>query len=329
MHTRFAQKILIITLVVTLLVPAVMAEDALDWYMRGENAAMIGNYADAIEYYDNAIALNQAYAQAFSGKAYSLNQLGNYTGALDFSQKALAIRQDNRALNARAYALFRLQRYDEAVTAYDTLFTVQTNLPEPYCNQGVAYEQMNKSEKAIVAFDTCARLDPSNKFPWYRKGRALLSLGKPQEALDAFNRCTQITISDAEVWNYKGVAFLELGKYQDALDCFKSALSIDPTYEEARKNQDLAMNRAQVYTIKGSPLPTTKPIPVITSPEPVQVETEITVQATASATTVNTPAIPEQTDTTIPAKTTYSPFPAWVTLAGIIIAAVVLGIQRR
>ena len=329
MHTRFAQKILIITLVVTLLAPAVMAEDALDWYMRGENAAITGNYADAISYYDNAIALDQKYAQALSGKAYSLNQIGNYTGALDSSQKALAIRQDNRALNARAYAFFKLQRYDEAVTAYDTLFKVQTNLPEPYCNQGVAYEQMNMSEKAIVAFDTCAHLDPSNIFPWYRKGRALLSSGKPQEALDAFNHCTQITISDAEVWNYKGVAFLELGQYQDALDCFKSALSINPAYDEAKKNTDLAINRAQVYTIKGSPLPTTKPTPVITSPEPVQVATEITVQATLFAPTEIATAIPEQTGSAIPAKTSYSPLPAWATLAGIISAAVVLGIQRR
>ncbi len=326
---RFVQKILFITLVAILIVPTVMAEDAVDWYMRGENAAITGNYADAIGYYDNAIALDQMYAQALSGKAYSLNQIGNYTGALDFSQQALAIRQDNRALNSRAYALFRLQRYDEAVTAYDTLFKVQTNLPEPYCNQGVAYEQMNKSENAIVAFDTCARLDPSNIFPWYRKGRALLSLGKPQDALDAFNHCTQITISDAEIWNYKGVAYLQAGQYQDAVDCFKSALSIDPTYEEARKNQDLAMNRAQVYMIKGSPLPTTKPVAATTNSEPVPIVTEITLPTTAPATTEIVTPIPQQTDTTIPAKTTYSPFPAWAIIAGLIGAAVILGIQRR
>jgi tetratricopeptide (TPR) repeat protein len=307
-----------------------MAEDALDWYMKGENAATTGNYADAIEYYDHAIALDQKYGQAFSGKAYALNQAGNYTGALDSSQKALAIRQDNRALNARAYALFKLQRYDEAVTAYDTFFKVQTNLPEPYCNQGVAYEQMNKSEKAIIAYDTCAHLDPSNIFPWYWKGRALLSAGKPQEALDAFNRCTQITISDAEVWNYKGVAYLQTGQYQDALDCFKSALSINPTYDEAKKNSDLAVNRAQVYTITGSPLPTTKPVAVTTTnAEPMPIVTETTVQATTVATLEVTTATPGQTGSAPPATTTYSPLPAWAALAGIICAAVVLGIQRR
>jgi tetratricopeptide (TPR) repeat protein len=326
---RFAQKIFLISLVVTLIVPAVMAEDKVDWYMRGENAAISGNYADAIEYYDHAIALDQKYASALAGKAGTLNQMGNYTGALDFSQKALAIRQDNRALNARAYALFKLQRYGEAVTAYDSLFKVQTNLPEPYCNQGVAYEQMNESGKAIIAFDSCARLDPSNMFPWYRKGRALLSAGKPQEALDAFNRCTQITISDAEVWNYKGVAYLQTGQYQDALDCFKSALSINPAYDEAKKNSDLAVNRAQVYTIKGNPVPTTKPTPVITSPEPVQVVTGITLQANLVATTEIATAIPTQTGSATPATTTYSPLPVWAALAGIIGAAVVLGIQRR
>ncbi|MCX6692281.1 MAG: tetratricopeptide repeat protein, partial [Methanoregula sp.] len=172
--------------------------------------------------------------------------------------------------------------------------------------------------------------DPSNIFPWYNKGRALLSLGKPQEALDAFNRCTQITISDAEVWNYKGVAFLELGKYQDALDCFKSALSINPAYDEARKNQDLAVNRGQVYTIKGSPLPTTRPVAVTTTnAEPLPIIPATTVPATPSATLEVAAAIPEQTDSGTPATTTYTPLPAWATLAAVISAALVLGIQRR
>ncbi|WAC06010.1 MAG: tetratricopeptide repeat protein [Methanoregula sp.] len=329
MHKQLAQKILIITIALLFLVPAVMAEDAIDWYMRGENSATIGKYEDAITYYDHAIAMDQKYASALSGKAYSLNQIGNYTGALDFSQRALAVRQDNRALNARANALFKLQRYDEAVAAYDTLFKVQTNLPEPYCNQGIAYEQINESEKAIVAFDSCARLDPSDIFPWFRKGKALLSLGKPEEALDAFNRCTQITISDAEVWNYKGVAFLQTGKYQDAVNCFKSALSIDPTYSEAKKNMDLAMNRAQVYQVSGSPLPTTKPVGVTTSVEPLPVVTGTDLEPTVPATTAITTAIPEQTDAVPQTKTTYSPLPAWVIIAGLIIAIMVLGPQKR
>lgn len=102
MHNRFAQKILIITLAFVLLVPAVIAEDAVDWYVRGENAATAGKYEDAISYYDHAIAIDQKYASALSGKAYSLNRIGNYSEALNFSQMALAVRRDNRALNARA-----------------------------------------------------------------------------------------------------------------------------------------------------------------------------------------------------------------------------------
>jgi tetratricopeptide (TPR) repeat protein len=331
MQKRIAPKFLLIALAIILIVSVVQADDALDWYMRGENAARVGNYIDAITYYNSAIAIDQKYASALSGKAYALIRIGNYTEALSAAEQALAIKQDTRALNAKADALFKLQRYDEAVTAYDKFFAVQSNLPESFCNQGVAYEQLNKSENAIAAFETCARLDPSNLFPWYRKGRALLTLGKPQDALNAFNHCTQITISDAEVWNYKGVAFLQLGKYQDALDCFKTALSIDLTYAEAKKNKELAMGRAQVYNNTGTPLPTTKPVATTTS-ESIPIVTETTIRATATVVIearIETPTL-KQTETAIPVKTTYSPLPAWAPIAGIVGAGVVLlGIRKR
>ena len=41
---------ILILIVSLLLVPAVMAEDALEWYTKGQNAAMAGNYDVSITY---------------------------------------------------------------------------------------------------------------------------------------------------------------------------------------------------------------------------------------------------------------------------------------
>jgi tetratricopeptide (TPR) repeat protein len=327
MDQRIIPILLLLFLAIVLVIPGVHAEDALEWYMKGENAVIVGKYTESITYYNNAIALDQKYAAALSGKAYALKQMENYSEALEASDRALTIKNDGRALNVRAYALLKLGRYDESVTAYDKLFITETNLPEAYCNQGIAYEHLNKTDQALLAFDSCVRLDPGNVFGWNKKGLVLLALGKPQEALDAFNQCTRITVKNAEIWNNKGLALLQLGKYQDALECFNKALGIDPTYAAAKQNKELAMNKGQVYGGTGMPQQTTKPVTATTISEVTLTVTETTVIPTQAAGTVT--ATPEQTGAAVVIKGTYTPLPVWGAIAGVFGAGIIALVARK
>ena len=57
-HDLMKSKVLVLVLLFILLsIPAVHAEDALDWYTKGQYAVLVGNYADALTYYNNALAL--------------------------------------------------------------------------------------------------------------------------------------------------------------------------------------------------------------------------------------------------------------------------------
>ena len=324
MQERFILYIVFISVMFFVIVPVVQAEDAPDWYMKGENAVVVGDYTSAVTYYDNAIALDRKYTAAYSGKAFALNQMGNYAGALDAADQALDIKIDIRALKERAYALFKLQRYNESVTAYDTFFTFQTNLAETYCNQGMAYDELNQKEKAIADYERCASLDPRNLNALNRKGLALLSLGRYQEALDAFNQCTQITIHNAEVWNNKGLAYGALGDYTNALVCFKRAISIDPAYSDAKQNLEKVYVKAPFFTpiITPSPKETatarTTPAPVLSEPTPDKIITSVT--------TSPAPEIP----TEIPSapQITYAPLSPFGAFIGIAITCIILFLNK-
>src|SRR5665647_704704 len=112
-----SKALFLIFLLILLFIPVVQAEDALDWYTRGQNAAMVGNYADALTYYNNALALDQNYAPALSGKAVALNNMGRYDEAINSADAAIAIRSsDQTALNARAYGLLKSGRYEDTIT---------------------------------------------------------------------------------------------------------------------------------------------------------------------------------------------------------------------
>ena len=115
---------------------------------KGQYAVMVGNYADALTYYNNALAVDKNYAPALSGKAVALNSLGRYNEAISAADAALAIKSsDQIALNARAFGLLKSGRYAEAVTAYDALFLAGYVRADAYCNQGYAYLMLNKSDK--------------------------------------------------------------------------------------------------------------------------------------------------------------------------------------
>lgn len=326
------KAIILVLLVAMLAIPVVYAEDSLEWYTKGNNAATAGNYADAITYYNNALALDKNYVLAMSGKAAALNSLGNFTEAVNLSEQALALRKsDQTALNARALALFNLGRYDEAVSAYDKLFTVQTNRLDAYCNQGYAYLMLKEYDAAIIPYDRCTSMDPYNFMSWNNKGLAYMGSMKYDQALSAFDRATVVTIKNATLWNNKGLVYVQLGKPQDASECFKKALGIDPNYADAKSNRDSMVGKLQVVNITGTVTPTVTISRIgtfYTTATPVPPPTDV-ITATPEATSPVT-EIPAVETTPVPKKTTYSPLsPLTICGAVIIVSGIVYVLNRK
>jgi len=325
----------ILFVIVLMLVPAVAAEDALGWYTLGQNAVSAGNYADALTYYNNAIALDASYAQALAGKAVALNALGQYTDALDAANRALAIRTSSDGQNAQAYALFKLGRYNEAVAAYVNYTADVTNNAAAYCNLAYSYAQVGNADSSINAYTSCTSLNPQNADAWNQLGLVYMSQGEYSDALDAFNASTKVTVTNAEIWNNKGLALAALGRYQDALSCFNKALSIDPAYADAEKNKESMMGKAQVYQINGSPTVTAAPwvlggVKTTTPATAATTGTAVTVSATptGSLSGVND-VVATESETPVAARTTYTPLSPLGAVAACSAAMSVLFFCRR
>ncbi len=315
--------ILVLVLAVSLLIiPAAMAEDALEWYTMGQNAATAGNYNLAVTYYDNALAQSPNYAAALAGKAAALNALGKYESALAAADTALTIRaSDAVALNARALALFGMKNYNESVVAYDKFFLVQQNQPEAWCNQGYAYLQAGTYEKSVVSYDRCTLMDPLNFMAFNNQGLAYMAMGKNEQALGSFDKATGVTITNATVWNNKGEALVALERPQDALECFKKALGIDPNYEQAQKNRDATTGQAQTFHVVGTitPVTTISRIGTLyTTAVPVTGEVTVPAQTPAEGLT-GTPA-PAGSTTAVPKRTTYAPISPFTILGALAVA---------
>ena len=72
-------------------VPGHAAED---WVNKGAALAESGQFQQAIECCDRAIALNPDYAEAWSNKSAALLDLGQYQEALECSNRAIGLKPD-------------------------------------------------------------------------------------------------------------------------------------------------------------------------------------------------------------------------------------------
>jgi tetratricopeptide (TPR) repeat protein/S1-C subfamily serine protease len=104
-------------------------------------------------------------------------------------------------------------------------------------NQWIEYGnqlyRLNKYTDAVKAFDRAIILQPNLIFAHYGKGLALLSTGSLTTALDSFDYAISfVTIPEQSkfyyLWKYRGITLADLGKYSEALVAISKAISLEP-----------------------------------------------------------------------------------------------------
>src|SRR5660397_114170 len=120
-------------------------------------------------------------------------------------------------------------------------------------NKGFALNRLGKYQEAITAYDKALEIDPQNleefyekhfdKLLWNNKGLALYNLSKYLEAITAYEKALKIDPQFKIAWKNKGSALTILGKYHKAINEFDKALEIDPQDKLALINKEIALNR--------------------------------------------------------------------------------------
>lgn len=90
------------------------------------------------------------------------DQVGRAAEALEVAQKDLALRQDVRAYDVLAWALYRNRRFDEAATAIDAALQMGTRDADFYYHAGMIYQARGEDERADAYFKQALQLRPRN-----------------------------------------------------------------------------------------------------------------------------------------------------------------------
>lgn len=149
--------------------------------------------------------------------------------------------------------LFRLEREEEAITAYEKALEINPDSPEAYYGLGFMYEQLmhikrkntdnkdaGKEEaiKAIEAFDEVVELRSNfhvTGLALYRKSMVLQELEQYEEALIAIDKSIEYISSESksrfyfQTYNQRGKILEDLGRYSEAKEAHDRSIEIYPS----------------------------------------------------------------------------------------------------
>jgi tetratricopeptide (TPR) repeat protein len=144
------------------------------YYNYGSVSASIGDFQRAVGYFDMALASNTTLVAKsdtllyiYKDKAAALIDLGQYDNAIKTADQGLALyKKDPGLWNNKGYALYKLNKYDDAISAYTTAISAaeaqNTTYIKGYINKGIALNAAGRPYDAVGAFNKALELDPGN-----------------------------------------------------------------------------------------------------------------------------------------------------------------------
>ena len=164
-----------------------------------------------------------------------LLQSGHFAEALESFDQALALKPGQaEILDNRGIALRMLGRLEEALESHDRALALIPGLAVTHINRGSALAGLTRFAEALESFDRAIALDGASPLAHSNRGSALHKLGRFAEALESHERAAALAPGLAHVDIGRGQAQAELGCYDLALESFDRALSLEPQSAEAQ-----------------------------------------------------------------------------------------------
>ncbi len=211
--------------------------------IKGAASHGLGRLDQALEAYNNALAIKPDYALAYSNMANALRDQNRLEEAIKAYSRAISIKPDFAdAYNNMGIALRYKGTLEEAVKAHNKAISLKPNYSQAYINMGNALAAQDKLREAIAAYTKAISLNPDNADAHYNIGISLHVQGKSEEAIMAYNKAISLDPDNAEFFNNLGITLHYQDKLQDAIAAYTKAISLNPDNADAYYNMGITLN---------------------------------------------------------------------------------------
>jgi Tfp pilus assembly protein PilF len=140
---------------------------------------------------------------------------GDFAQALAFYDRAVALRPDlAEPYYKRANALKNLGRLDESLASYDQAIALKPDYAHAYCNRGVVQQSLGQLDAALSSYDHAIELEEKDAVAHYNRALLMQEHSRWPEALRDYDRALAIDPEHADAQYNRAMAQLYLGDFE-------------------------------------------------------------------------------------------------------------------
>jgi tetratricopeptide (TPR) repeat protein len=201
------------------------------------NALINHRPAEAIAYYQAALAMRPQAVVAHINLGMAMLKVGRPRQAIDLLRRGLRIApRDPLLLNNMGLALQEVGRPVEATKHFRQALVEWPKLAVIHSNLANALQATGQIDDAIAHYQEAVRLDPMDSRFHSNLGLAQLSKGRLDEALGHFRQADRLSPTSVKVKVCLGIALQRKGRLEEAIAQYQAALCLDPQDAKAHYN---------------------------------------------------------------------------------------------
>jgi tetratricopeptide (TPR) repeat protein len=206
----------------------------------------LGRIEDAIQAYQNAIALAPEQKSPWNNLGILYRKLGRYTEAFTSFQKAVEQNaSDALGWNGLGDVYLETGRNTDAVYAYLKAIELSPDYAHSWSGLGKSYMEEGQLDDSLAAHQKAIEIDRRTVDSWFGLGIIHRMKGNAEHASIAFQTALELDPKNALAWNELGNLYYNAGAFDKAMRSYQKSIE---------SNQDCCLtyrNLASIYVHKG------------------------------------------------------------------------------
>lgn len=209
--------------------PVSQSPKADDFFLQAEQKSKNSDYQGAIRDYDQAIALNPQYAEAYASRGDARASLSDFQGALKDVDQAIVLNPKlPEAYIVRGSIRGGLSDLQGALKDVDQAIALNPKLALSYANRALIRTSLNDFQGALKDADQAVALNPKDSNSYAYRTIIRTSLSDFQGALKDADQAVALNPKSVDAYLARASAHESLGDFQGALKDVDQAVALNP-----------------------------------------------------------------------------------------------------
>jgi len=193
-------------------------------------------WKNSLSLWNDVISKYQTVSSAYNNRGFVYAKAQKSEDALNDFNKALELKPDDiNALNNRGLALINLEKYNDAYNDFTKIISIKAT-DMTYANRGFALYKLNRNDEALADLNKSIEMNPHVANTYNSRGLVLKELKKYEEAYRDYSKVIQLKPDFILAYNNRAIALIELKRIDEAVNDLRQAIAIKPDYAEATNN---------------------------------------------------------------------------------------------